>query len=201
MWQNTPVTVIVPAVLIISITVDQCWPMGSLNPQVQLKDNKPISRRKQQYYPGLGLLSNPSESHVTSKQKGIMEDNLNMSNLNMSLFNILQFTQVTWITPPSLGLLVTCFSSTCWPNEEDVWLKTIRFDHHFILWHTGGYLSVICRCYNGPLEDEQGTSCLQYLEFPYHGRWVEDRSSLLQTYVSPGGERWPFNLLGGFLSE
>lgn len=42
-----------------------------------------------------------------------MEDNLNMSNLNMSLFNILQFTQVTWINPPSLGLLVTCFSSTC----------------------------------------------------------------------------------------
>ena len=29
-----------------------------------------------------------SESHITSKQKGIMEDNLNMSNRNMSLFNI-----------------------------------------------------------------------------------------------------------------
>lgn len=26
-----------------------------------------------------------------------MEDNLSMNNLNMSLFNILQFAQVTWI--------------------------------------------------------------------------------------------------------
>lgn len=51
---------IMPAVLIVSIIVDRCCPMGSLNLQVQLKDNKPISRRKQQHYPGLGLLRNPS---------------------------------------------------------------------------------------------------------------------------------------------
>lgn len=62
-----------PAVLLVSIIMDNCYPVGSLNPQVHLKNNKPISWKK------TAVLSRPVccvipllESHITSKQQGII---------------------------------------------------------------------------------------------------------------------------------
>lgn len=51
-------------------------------------------------YPGSGLLRNPCMRVSHNKQtgkKGIMEDNLDVGNFNMRLFDIWQFTQVAGI--------------------------------------------------------------------------------------------------------
>lgn len=69
-----------PAVLIMSIIAEKCCPMRSVNLQVQQKHNKPINQGTPAQNSCVILLS---ESHITSKQEGIIGDNLDMSGLNM----------------------------------------------------------------------------------------------------------------------
>lgn len=119
-----------PPVLIVSNIANQCFPRGSPNLQLWLKDNKPISSSKKinkysSIIPARNRCVIPlSESHITSNQKGIMEDNL-----TMCLFNIWQFTQVTsnQITPPIPLLTCSSLCANLLHRGQNSWLK--RSDH------------------------------------------------------------------------
>ncbi len=89
-----------------------------------------------------------------------MEDNLNMSNINMTLFNTSQFSQVTRIRLdyPSLfgsaGYLLLIYICTLTKRGGQLIRdQLIRPLLQFMI-HTGGR---ICLCYDMPSEDGQST--------------------------------------------